>query len=152
MTRLLCDSYLAVIKNSVGANMFRNFYAVVNGKKKDITKDGKISCAYYASTVLAMFGLIERFHGTVDVTVKDMQDHGWEKTNKPKAGCVIVWGPEENSGTVNRHIGFYIGDKRAVSNCRNARCPKMHHWTFGVRAGKPKRKIEAMFWHKWLLS
>jgi len=36
---LLRDSYLAVIKNSVGSKTFRNFYAKVNGKKQDLLKN-----------------------------------------------------------------------------------------------------------------
>jgi|GEM_PF-5669068 len=35
------DTYLAVIKNSIGSNMFRNLYVNINGVKKDATEDGK---------------------------------------------------------------------------------------------------------------
>jgi len=30
---LIEESYLAAIKNSVGSNIFRNFYSEINGKK-----------------------------------------------------------------------------------------------------------------------
>ena len=36
---LLFRSYLAVIKNSVNSKLFKNFYARINGKKKDILND-----------------------------------------------------------------------------------------------------------------
>ena len=52
---ILIDSYIAIIKNSVGSQLFRNLYAKVNGKKIDITENGKLSCAFYVSSVLLLF-------------------------------------------------------------------------------------------------
>ena len=56
---ILFDTYIVVIKNSVGSNIFRNSYAKVNGKKKDILKNGKVSCAFFVSSILALFPLFK---------------------------------------------------------------------------------------------
>ena len=146
---LLFETYLAVVKNSVGANVWRNFYADVGGRRQDIMRNGDLSCAFFVSSVLALFGFIRKPHGTVAGTIGDMERSGWRKLRKPKAGSVLVWVELRGArGETHKHIGFYVGGGKAVSNSSMRRCPVMHHWTFGVKNGKPKRKIEAIFWNK----
>lgn len=145
---IIFDTYLAVIRNSVGSKMFRNFYAKVNGKKADIMRNGELSCAFYASSILALFGFIKKIHGTVGSTIKDLKDSGWKVTKKPKIGGVLVW--EEagfENGDIHKHIGFYIGGNRAVSNSSKFGRIVEHHLTFGAHQKHPKRKIEAVFWN-----
>ncbi|MDP2638938.1 MAG: hypothetical protein Q8P06_02105 [Candidatus Azambacteria bacterium] len=146
---ILFDTYLAVIKNSVGSKMFRNFYAKVNGKKTDILQNGELSCARFVSSLLYLFKLIENTHATVDGTVKDLEKSGWQKMTKPRIGSVTVW-EKINFGKNNfhKHIGFYIGNNKAISHRREWRHPIIHHWTYGSKNGKPVRKIEAIFWNK----
>ncbi|MEK7515867.1 MAG: hypothetical protein AAB555_03010, partial [Patescibacteria group bacterium] len=70
ITILQKESYLAIIHNSVGANLFRNLYALVNGKRADIMRDGDLSCAFFVSFILLGFSFIKSLHGTVNGTVK----------------------------------------------------------------------------------
>lgn len=146
---LIWETYLSVIKNSVGANLFRNFYALVNGEKRDILRNGELSCAFFVSSILRMFGLIKEVHCTVDGTVKDLKKSGWRKIKKPKNGSILVWEAIKfPDGEVHEHIGFYIGGGRAISNSASMIKPTVHHYTFGESGGKPTRKITATFWHK----
>lgn len=131
MKLLPFKTYLAVIKNSAGSRAFRNFYAEISGQRKDLLKDGQLSCAFFASTVLRQFDLIKEPHLTVDGTVKDMLESGWREASRPRVGCVLVWeGKLFKSGEMHKHIGFYIGKNRAVSNdWRNGKIAE-HDWTY----------------------
>ena len=140
---LLRESYLAVIKNSVGTKMFRNFYIRTDGNKEDITRRGELSCAYFVSSVLIMFGLIEKIHLTVDELIKEMKNCGWKRIKNPRKGSVLVWEAKKFGDEQHKHIGFFIGNTKAISNNYKKRAPTIHHWTF-----KRKRKVEAIFWHK----
>jgi predicted nucleic acid-binding Zn finger protein len=148
MTPLVFDTYIAIIKNSVGSNLFRNAFFIVGGKKKDILRDGDLSCAIYVSSVLFLNAFIPEVHATVKGTEAAMEKAHWKKIKKPKKGAVIVWAVEEfEDGKKSRHIGFYIGDHKAISNSSKKRCPIIHHWTFGFVKGQPKRNVEAIYWH-----
>lgn len=153
ITSLTYGSYMAVIKNSVGTKMFRNFYALINGQKKDVLENGELSCAFFASAILHLFKLIKEPHRTVASTIKDMEESGWRKIRKIKPGSVLIWGALESfeKGEVRKyykHIGFYVGDDKTISNSSRLGKPKIHHLTYGIRDGKPVRKIEAIYWHK----
>lgn len=122
------ETYLQVIKNSVGTNMFRNCYAEVNGEKRDITDDGDLSCAFFVSSILTVFRLIKEVHAAVSGTVKDLEDSGWQKTAEPKPGDVVVWAEQtDEKGESHGHIGFCIGENQAVSNNSQARTPTIHN-------------------------
>ncbi len=154
---LLKDSYLAVIKNSDGSKMFRNFYVEINGRKKDILKNGEVSCAFFVSSVLVIFGLLKKIHLTISGALKDMRKSGWKEIGfhnskinpelkKPKIGSVILWEGKKSDKEIHKHIGFYIGKGRATSNAfyfYKKRSPFIHHFSYNG-----KRKIEAIFWHK----
>ncbi|MDX1607926.1 MAG: hypothetical protein R3251_01840 [Candidatus Spechtbacterales bacterium] len=139
---LLFDTYIETIKKSVGTKMFQSVYALVDGKKKDVAENGVYSCANYASSLLVIFDLIESRHATVKSTIKDMEKSGWEKIRKPKIGAVIIWEPWERSD--RHHIGFYIGDDKAISTeSDNDGVPHKHHWTYS-----DKRPVKSIWWHK----
>jgi hypothetical protein len=142
------DNYISLIKNSVGAKMWRNFYAKVEGKKRDLVKGGDLSCAYFVSSILYLFNLIKSPHLTVASTIEDMMDSGWIRINKPKIGSVLVWEEKfsKNSGS-HRHIGFYIGKNKAVSNSSKKRKISQHHWTFGKKQSIARRKVDVILWH-----
>lgn len=146
------ETYLAVIKNSVGSRMFRNFFMEIDGKKIDATRDGVVSCAYVVSNILHMFPslkLIREPHLTVVSTVKDMLENGWVEISDLRPGAILVWEPKMIAGSMNPHIGFYIGDDKAVSNFYETGVPAEHHWTYGKNAdGSPVRKVEKILWHK----
>ncbi len=143
----LKDSYLAMIKNAVGSNMFRGFYLVTSGRKSEITNDGRLSCAFFVSTILHFFGLVKDPHLTVAGLEKDLEKSGWKKIARPKIGAVLVWEKAYNNKTWNDHIGFYAGNDRAISNSSQNKKPTTHHWTY-----KGKRKIEAIYWNEKLSS
>lgn len=145
---LLSETYLAMVRNSVGAKLFRNLYATINGKRRDLTENGKLSCAVFVSSVLRHFGLVAEPHATVAGTVKDMKASGWGRIRTPRAGCVLVWEEVPCDRAKHAHIGFYVGKRTAVSNSARRRAPALHHWTYGSRDGEPVRRIEAMYWHR----
>jgi hypothetical protein len=138
-------TYLAMIKNSVGSNQYRNCYVVVNGEEHDIMKDGDLSCAFFVSSILNQFDLVKRPHATVSGTVKDMLESGWVEATELQPGDVIVWAPgQQAAGEVHAHIGFYMGDDRAISNSYKLRTPTEH--PLGMNEQNP-RPIEKMLSH-----
>jgi hypothetical protein len=140
------ESYLAMIRNAEGTNLFRNLYASVNGEKVDIVKDGKRSCAFFSSLVLHYFNLIETSHATVAGLERDLLKSGWIKTNTPNIGDVIIWEPKLQGDTATTHSGFYLGDNQAMSNDWQTRVPIKHHMTYGVNGdGTPVRAITAIY-------
>ena len=142
---IVFDTYLAVIKNSVGSKMFKNLYLDIDGKKVDATQDGYLSCAFFVSSVLTISKLIKEVHATVEGTLRDMKESGWIEIPEPKVGSVLIWGKSNfgEQGGVHSHIGFYIDLDTAISNnsLRDG-TPTEHPWTFNG-----KRKIEAIFWN-----
>jgi len=146
---ILNESYIQTIKNSVGSNLFRNLFAYVNGKKKDILEDGIRSCAIHTSSLLYIFKLITDTHATVKGTVADLIKSGWTEIKRPKKGAILVWEAQKFGGRyAHKHMGFYIGKNEAISNSSKERRPTLHHWTFGMKNGWPVRKVEQIFWNK----
>ncbi|MFA5927274.1 MAG: hypothetical protein WCT32_04280 [Patescibacteria group bacterium] len=139
--KLIKKSYIASIKNSKGSKIFRNFYATRDGEIFDAASNGDAACAYFVSGILTMFGLIERIHLTVDRTVKDLVASGWKEIKRPKVGSVIVWERLQFDGEEHKHIGFYIGNRRAISNSSEKKCPVFHDWKFDG-----KREVIAILW------
>ncbi len=141
---LIKETYLSVIKNSVGSKTYRSAYAKVNGRKKDILENGNLSCAYFVSSILTVFKLINTPHTTVKSTIKDMQKNGWHEIKRPRNDCVLVWGEKyfKESGETHSHIGFYIGKQKAISNNSKKSTPTIH--SYKKHDG---RTIEKIFWH-----
>jgi len=136
-----------MIKNSPKTRMFRNLFVInEKGEKLDALKNGDVACAFFVSSILKIFSLIDWPHATVDSTVRDMLDNGWRKTKKLKPGNVLLWGRNERG---RRHLGFYIGKNKAISNSSKKGYPVIHHFTYGKnKNNQPKRKIEEIFTHK----
>lgn len=82
-------------------------------------------------------------HTTVLSTVKDLRKSGWTEIDKPKIGCILVWKEInfDNEG-IHNHIGFFIGDNKAISNSEKLGHPSEHSWDFDG-----KRKIDLMLWN-----
>jgi hypothetical protein len=146
----LLKSYLARIQNSVGSKMFRNLYAKVDGKERDILDNGSLSCAIFVSIILQSFELIKKPHATVVELIKDMEVSGWKKSRNLKVGDVLIWEAidQTGNGVKHLHVGFYVGNDKAISNSTDKRVPVKHHFTFGTKAGKPKRRIIGIYRHK----
>ena len=144
---LLRDSYESVIKNSVAAKTFQDIWAEINGRKINITKNGELSCAVFVSMILRAFGLIEEMHATVNGLIKDIENSGWLKISKPKIGSILLWEEIRFNDGPHKHIGFYVGKKTAISNSLKLKTPAKHHWTYGIKKGRPNRKVIAIYHH-----
>ena len=142
MKLFIKDNYIQLIKNSVDTKMFRNIFVEVDGVKKDITENGNLSCAYFVSSVLYIFKFITNIHATVKSTVKDLEESGWVEIEKPEVGCVLVWSETNFDGHgPHKHVGFYIGDQKAISNSDKLGTPVEHSWDFDGQ-----RKLEKILW------
>ncbi len=145
--RLYFKTYLQLIKNSVGTEMFRNFYIrTTNGAEMDALSDGSNSCAFYVSSVLTLFGKHSGVHGTVKSTAADLGHSGWQQVDEAdmQAGDVIVWDAVELEGEFYEHVGFYIGDNRAVSTSWTEKKVVEHDLYF-----EGARTIGSVFRHEW---
>ncbi|MER3407162.1 MAG: hypothetical protein C4278_01940 [Patescibacteria group bacterium] len=131
-------SLFKLIKNSVNCKFFQSIYFIdEKGKSKDILKKGELSCAFYVGVILRILKLVDSVHTTVEGTIKDMLENGWQETDKLVKGAVIVW--EKRNG--HYHIGFYLGNKKAVSNSSQKRKPIIHSLNY------QNRKIEKIYIH-----
>jgi ribosomal protein S18 acetylase RimI-like enzyme len=120
--RQLFRTYLGVIENAPGTGMFRHFYLRRNdGTEFDAIGDGENACAFFVSSVLVMFAKLKAIHGTVGSTIKDLEESGWEQVKEPQPGDVLSWQPKQFHGGSHGHIGFYLGDHRAVSTSTSMR-------------------------------
>ena len=148
MKFLLKESYLKAIENSVGSKLFRNLYFKSRDKKIDVLQNGNLSCAIFVSWILRNFYLIEDNHTMVSRLISDLKKSNWQKIKKPKLGAVLVWDTKIGKTGPHKHIGFYIGESKAISSSSTKKIPAKHHWTFGSKNGKPVRKVEEIWWHK----
>ena len=149
VTPLIRETYLAVIQNSLGSNTFRNYFALVNNEKQDILRDGELSCAFFVSSLLLIFGLTKESHCTVSGLTKDMEKSGWTAIDEPKEGAVLVWEPvTDDEGNLQEHIGYYIGDGLAISTSTTSKTPHQHHWKFEDKTSGNTRKIAKIYWHE----
>lgn len=123
--------------------MFRSVFVVMDSEEKDVCQDGRLSCAYFISCLLKIFDLISAPHATVKSAVEDMIKNGWEEVKEPQAGDVLIWEKKKIRSSANEHIGFYLGEQKAVSNNYDKRNPIIHHFTYNQ-----KRKIIRIFRHK----
>ena len=139
---ILRDSYLVFIKNSLGSKAWQNFYAKVNGQKKDITDNGELSCAFFVSSALLVFGLINKLHLTVSGTVRDLKKSKWHLMQNPKIGAVLIWEATKASKG-HKHIGFCVAQDKAVSINPKTGKVSIHHVSY-----HQKRKIEAIYFHQ----
>ena len=139
---MLIDSYMAMIKNSLGSNLFRNVYAIVNGVKIDITNNGELSCAYFVSSILLILKLIKEVHVTVSGTIKDLESSGWSEISKPRTGSIVIWEEKDfGNNSSHKHIGFYIGNQQAISNDFRKGYPIQHALEY------ENRKVEKILWN-----
>jgi len=140
---LVFDTYVAVINNSVGSKLFQTYYVSAGKKKVDVMRGGELSCAFFVSSILVLFNLAGKVHGTVKSAEKDLEKSGWKRIKTPKVGSVVVWEAiPDKRGELHSHIGFYVGSNRAISNSSKKKYPVKHHHTYGG-----KRKVKAIYWN-----
>jgi hypothetical protein len=140
--RLEFQTYLQMIRNSVGSGMFRNYYVRSREKGEfDALGDGENSCAFYVSAVLLIFKKLSGAHGTVASTIKDLENSGWQAVKNPRPGDVVVWEAMDFPDGRYEHIGFYIADGRAVSTSWTEKVVVEHDLNFG----ETKRPIKQIY-------
>lgn len=153
MKILAFKNYLALIKNNIGSTAYRDVFAQINGQELNITLSGQASCAYFVSNVLKAFDLCTYQHTTVVGVEKDLLAFGWEEVPEPVLGSVIFWErksqPTEDNGVFvfGFHCGFYVGNKKAISNDPVTKVPIEHHYTYD-----DTRRIIKILWHPKLSS
>ncbi|HPN67469.1 MAG TPA: peptidoglycan amidohydrolase family protein [bacterium] len=141
------DNYLSAIINAVFSTQYRNLWVIDNEIKIDILQDGKLSCAVFVSSILKLFGLIDEQRATVESAVIAMIKYGWQEidVNDIQPGDVIVWNKRTGKdGETHGHIGFYVGEEKAISNSVKLRKIVQHGWDYGGR-----RKIEKVLRWNW---
>lgn len=129
--KLVLESYLAMVRNSVGAKVWQNYYAEIDGEKLDIMYGGSNACAWFVSGVLVMHRLIKSTHATVTSTVEDLEVSKWEKIAEPLPGAVIVYAPLTfEDGSIHEHVAIYIGDQQAISTSYRQAVTVEHDWRY----------------------
>ncbi|MBU0647827.1 hypothetical protein KJ855_01460 [Patescibacteria group bacterium] len=137
-------TYLAMIENSVGSQMFAELWAKdEKGETKDVTNGGELSCAVFVTGLLKLNDMLSNQSATVEGAVKLMEKEGWKSVelDNIREGDILVW-ERKKTGYTHAHIGFYVGDKKAVSNNWKLRRIVRHGWDYGGR----RRIIKVLRW------
>ncbi|MGH7157387.1 MAG: hypothetical protein ACREGG_04745 [Candidatus Saccharimonadales bacterium] len=130
--RLHFKSYLKLIQNAVGSNMFRNFYVQAPDRGEfDAFADGEYSCAFFVSAVLVIFKKMDNIHGTVQNLTEALKKSGWQEVGEAQPGDVVVWEPMMFKEGPVSHAGFAIGNGRAVSTSWKKKQVTEHDLYFG---------------------
>lgn len=151
--KLQKETYLKMIENSVGSRLFNSAFVRFkdSGETKDICNDGEYSCAFFASGVLQLVKMIDGASATVNSLSKKLQESSvWRQVDDINPGDVIFW--EEiifSDGSKNKHVGFALNNKEAISTDYKKKEVTKHHITFGEnKDGTPKRKIASIYRYK----
>lgn len=145
VTPRIFDTYISMVKNSVGSKAWQTVWADVDGVKTDVTLGGIKSCAFFVSSILNNFDFVKKTHATVTSTVKDLKESGWTSTKNPQAGAVVVYESIMfDDGEGNEHIAICISDTKAVSNSYTKRVPVAHDIAMNLN-GKPRKIIEILY-------
>lgn len=144
ITRHIFDTYLSFVEGSVGTDMFRHFWASIDGVRTDTAQDGWTSCALHVSCILTIFKVVNAPHTTVASVVSDLLESGWQKVEIPEPGDVLIYEPVRATPEDEPmdHIGFYVGNDKAVSTSWRERRPILHDWTFRDRT---PRSVTAIY-------
>ena len=146
--RLYFKTYLQLVRNSVGTEMFKSFYVTTPEQGEfDAMADGDKSCAFYVSAVLVLFKKLAGIHGTVESTIRDLVQSGWQEVSEDalEPGDVIVWVRQKFDHGSYEHIGFYLGEGRAVSTSWQDKKVIEHDLKFG----SINRPIKCAYRTKW---
>jgi hypothetical protein len=131
---LLRKTYLSVIQGSVGSKMFRECHFKIGSRNIEVLENGNLACAFYVSSILKIFDLLNELHTTVNATEEDLLRSGWQDIERPRVGCVIIYAPK-----THRHLGFYIGKGAGINNNASKAAPHNHEWDY--------RPVERLLWH-----
>lgn len=146
---VLFRSYMSTVLGSTDSRMFKHFYTQAEGAiAVDVLEGGALACAYYVTSILTMFGLLDHPHTTVSGTDRALLESGWALIDSPRVGCVIVWAALEYEDGPHKHIGFYAGGGMAISNSTTEGIPKSHDWQFRRSDDGSARAVAALYWHQ----
>jgi len=114
LERLLHKNLMYTIHASIGTEIFKHIYVrdIRDNYEFDALDDGSGACAYVASGILALHGLIDHPHATVATTIMRMQEAGWVKTDTPQPGDVVQWDAHND----HMHMAFFVGDGKVIGN------------------------------------
>ena len=139
------ESYLALIRNSVGASTWKQMFASVNGREQDIMNNGDLSCAFFVSSILKMCDLVPQLSVTVFGLIRHLEALHWPVVTEAQAGDILVWETIiDEKGDKHSHIGFSLDDEQAVSNSASTGIIQQHNKTFDG-----SRKITAIYRPLW---
>ncbi len=146
--RLYAKTLLQMIHNSVGTAMFKSFYVRTSERGEfDALGNGDNSCAFYVSSVLVIFKLIDSAHATVGSLVDDLERSGWLAVETAASsgpillpGDVIVWEAADAPDGRYEHVGFFVGKQRAVSTSYATKLVAEHDLYFGD-AHRPIKQV-----------
>ena len=154
----LRETYLRMVANTPGSKMFRSSFfqtSVTRGAGKmegvhDLCQGGRLSCAFFVSSILKIFDLTKMLHVTVRGLENDLQNSGWfvihNNDRRPVVGAVVVWEPQvHRDGEAHTHVGFLM-DGYAVSNHPKGDKIIRHDPTFGET-----RAIVRAYFHEKLM-
>lgn len=129
--KLVLESYLAMVRDSLGARVWQHYYCEIEGVRQDIMDGGSNACAWFVSGILVMHRLIGSSHATVASTVKDLEESGWLHSKQPQPGSIILYEALSfEDGSSHTHLAIYLGDDRAVSTSYADAVPKEHDWRY----------------------
>lgn len=145
------ETYLIMIENAEGTRMFRSLFAQRDDSEnpEDILNGGELSCAFFVSNLLLLFGWVDAPHATVKSVRRVLLENGWESVGAEdiQSGDVVFW-EEVVSKNSDRHshVGFALNDKEAISTSDKNHAVMRHHITYGAKEdGTPKRNIDAVY-------
>lgn len=126
------DTYLNIIKNSVGSRLFNSFIvrSKETGRVEDILKDGEYSAAFFISSILTLMHVIEKPCTTVSSLERHInEDDRWFSVTleEVEAGDVIFY--EDMllpDGSTTGHVGFAIDENEAISTDYKLRLVNKH--------------------------
>lgn len=145
------ETFLKALENSVGTRLFNTMCVRFKdtGKVEDILNDGDYSCAFFVSSLLYLFGAINKPHATVANVMKYMDESDqWRRVGAADIapGDVLFWEKVRfDDGTENAHLGIAVTPSEAVSVDYMKHAVARHPIT---RASAP-RKIEAVYRYEW---
>lgn len=141
------DTYISIIKNSVGSRLFNSFMVRIKdtGAIEDILKDGEYSCAFFVSSVLTLLHAIDKPCTTVSSLERKIEEdnHWFEVTaDEIEPGDVIFYEDTTfTDGSTDGHVGFVQDEQNVVSNNFQLRQITRHNLHL-----RPIKKIYRHIW------
>ncbi len=141
------ETFLKAIENSVGTTTFNSLMVKHkdSGTISDILNNGEFSCAFFVSSLLTMFQILDKPNATVKSLEERIQNSAeWEEVDivDTMPGDVVFYAKvkyEDDSS--HAHVGFVINTSEAVSTSFADRCVKRHQLK--------NRPITSIYRFKW---